>query len=271
MSQKREKKKKEELLAREFFEHIGISSRALEMREPPCPDAEVRCLIDGRERVLGVELTEYQVDAQRNGGSKERMLDSLGRRILETAQKQCTAIDPQMEQLHVEISSNKANPPSSRDEDRIAADLAKFLSDRFAGMTESWTRFLRHRRDFEGYPELEAHMDWIHVYRCGPEVRGPLLWQYNGTAHVRMVEDVVLNILEQKARKRKAYSLPDATEYWLVICAGVSIPSDCAGPQSHCHEVLQSARIRTTGSQAGFDRIYFWDRAHDWHEVMFHG
>jgi len=90
-SQSEKKKKIERLLAGEFLEHMGVSYKLRSICSVPDglkpdgrsvsgPDVKVTCRIGGQDVRIGIELTEYQVDAT-SEGSKGRRWEAFFWRI----------------------------------------------------------------------------------------------------------------------------------------------------------------------------------------------
>jgi len=97
MSQ-RTPKEVEELLIREFLAHLGVRVVDVDANRER-PDANVSCIVDGRERTIGLDVTEYQVDAQNQGGSKSRAVESAWNQILNRLQSEYFPKYPQLHQM----------------------------------------------------------------------------------------------------------------------------------------------------------------------------
>lgn len=261
-------KEVEETLIEEFLDHLGIRVVDLDVNRER-PDAKLSCIVDDLEQTIGLDVTEYQVDVQSQGGSKSRSIESAWNHIWDRLQRESFPKYPQLHQLGVLLFFDEKNPPRTTQANQIADELTQFLVSVVDGITETRVFFSRRQRTFDGWDHLKACTDKLCAYRYPPEQKGPFHWQMADAAHVGIVSEVITSILAKKAKALKGYHLSGADEYWLLIAAGGAGPSSCAGPQWHCIGELRSQPIREAASQAGFDRIYFWERVKNWHERLY--
>lgn len=126
---RRGKREVEELLVGEFLEHIGVAGAQIDKRESP--DFLVRCAIGGGQRVVGIELTEYQRDREVVGGSPTRRIWELEERIMGLAQRRCIAAVPQFTRLEVRLTLARSNPPTKGHVELVAGELVDFLPPRY--------------------------------------------------------------------------------------------------------------------------------------------
>lgn len=244
--------------------------------EVPGPDSKVICEIAGLERCIGLELCEYQVDADPTRGSKGRQFEAffwgiwkhLGPALsAETALSQCGGM----------LFFDWGTSPNSRDANLIGEQIIAFLRSRLAELEAEKMCVFRRKLgpkkggDFDSFPALKRHFKRIGI-RKHTVAKGPFLWSYNSAAFVGIVESIVLQRLRDKTGKSNSYDWTGVDEKWLLICAGVGVPSDGAALDSPANlERLRSAEIRQAAANCGFDRVYFWERRSRHYEVLFCG
>lgn len=258
----------EKFLIREFLAHLGVQADNIDATRER-PDARIECFIDGQRKIIGLDVTEYQVDTQDQGGSRAQALESAWNRIWDRIQSESFPKYAQLHQIGVQIFFDKQNPPRTRQADQIADELSQFLVSVSDRINEEGLFFRRSAGDFDGWNLLKACTEKLRAYRYAPARKGPSLWQRSDAAHVGIVSEVLTRILAKKRKARRGYNLAGADEYWLLIAAGAGVSSSCAGPQWHCSDELRSQPIRDAASEAGFDRVYFWERASQWCEMVY--
>jgi len=125
----------------------------------------------------------------------------------------------------------------------------------------------RRRPDFGGYPLLTTHFKKLRLHLWAGLV-GPFRWDYDSASSVGVVKKTVVNIIDSKAGKLASYDKSNTDETWLMICAGLALPTDSAGPKQYGRTSLAVTEIRCAAAQSGFDKVIFWERVHGWHEYL---
>ena len=274
------KKERERYLVRGFLDHAGIGYKVTGMRsvregQTPGglvisgPDVKVTCAQGNRARRVGVEVTEYQNDAG-DTGSPGRRIDSIFWKIWPHLKRELAG-DSDIRECFGSLCFDWSCPPRPRDAEAVALQITQFLRDHLADLTDGDWHFFRRRGrrprlpgDFALYPLLREHFTELRVQLCA-NLTGPLLWQYNSAASVGVVRDIVVDLIEGKAAKLQSYDRSGTVETWLLICAGIGIPCDSAGPEYHGRDALSSLVIRCAAKKSGFDRVVVWDRINEWH------
>lgn len=275
-----QKDMRERLLVRQFLEHARIPFSVQGIRSvgkgSRGPDVKVTCRIGGKQVRIGVEVVEYQVDAKHKGGSHGRRIDELQRRIWRSLRPRL-AHDPSIRECTGLMCFDLACPlefktPEAAEAivEAIVDDLLKFIKDHVKTLqatTSTWfSRIGRRPRDpgaFDQYPHIKKYFTRL-LLRRPLNLRGPLTWQYNNAACVGVVEDGVVSLINAKAGKLPQYNLRGTAQTWLLICAGVSVPSDSAGSRNDGQRALRSRQVRDAADHSGFDRVTFWERARNW-------
>jgi len=279
-----QKAKRERFLVRDFLDYLPVtylprsirSARSKTGGATPSnagPDVRITCIMGGRKVRIGIEVTEYQSDAT-EGGSQGRRFDSffskiwvsLGRGLAEDAQlRECTGY----------LSFDGTQTPRPHDAPMVAEELVRLLRLHLRKLGGG-ARLTLHRAqeclarlarkpygDRCSFPLLERYFISVRLQRCA----GPVSWSYNNAASVGAVEGIVVRLITDKARKLPGYTRTGLDETWLLICAGVGIAHDSAGPAHDGGHALRSQRIHDAAARSGFDSVIFWERA-QWHLVL---
>jgi hypothetical protein len=157
--------------------------------------------------------------------------------------------------------------PKKSDAGLVAQQLAGFLISNRGRITSDGRWFARQAGDFVSYPPLQRHVVSIRAYVLSPGVR-PVL-QHGGTAPGAAREDVVVNILQKKTDARASFDCSGMDECWLVIVASGATLGARAGPAELARARLDSPDVREAARASGFHRVYFWERARRWHELLY--
>ncbi len=264
------KTQRERSLVREFLRHAGFPFRDRGFRSVetvPGPDWTGTCLVDGHWQRIGIEVTEYQTDATFKG-SPGRMRDGLFQAVWRHLEP-LLAGHPPARHYFGSIYFDRRNPLRQRDAKALAYELFAFVTDHVDAIpTKGLRAFGRTGQypwdpgDFDRYPLLKAHVDKLWVFPVSA-IAQAYLWSYSNAACVGVVPPVVMRLLSDKAAKVSGYDTRNTAELWLLICAGVAVPTDSAGPQA-CAKDLICPKISSAARSSGFDRVFFWERAHGW-------
>jgi hypothetical protein len=82
------------------------------------------------------------------------------------------------------------------------------------------------------------------------------------TSPVAFNANLVVSIIQGKASRAHKYDWDDAEEKWLLITAEARSISNVAGREEWLDE--ESCRTVRAVDKSPFDRVYFWERPHDW-------
>jgi len=278
-SQSAFKKKRERLLVREFLAHRGMLYRLSGVRSVTerktdkggtitGPDVRITCTIGGKDIRVGVELVEYQVDAAGERGSQGRQFKAFFDKIwLHLRPLLCNRRG--LRECFGTLFFDWDQRPDPREAKNIAEELMRFLRDHRTVLANGELHYFLRKEGpgqeghFDGYPCLKKHFKKIALRNLGT-LTGPLLWAYNCAACIGVREDHVLRLIDKKSSKIRSYDLSNVEEVWLLMCAGIALPHDSAGPE-HVKPRLFSKAIRDAARNSGFNRVIFWERIHDWH------
>ncbi|HUT33084.1 MAG TPA: hypothetical protein VNE39_06375 [Planctomycetota bacterium] len=271
---KRTRKECERFLIREFMMLLGY--RIVRMESSESPDCFLTISKGVNRSRIGVELTEYHVDAPPGSASAGRAVSafselvqaSLVRRI---SHRPCL----QTTWANFSLSRAKAAALAKDDGDRnrlarsIARELVAVALEHPLGPGEQWSAS---RREFRKDHSMLA--DWVgHVRFHRPQgdfQANPYLnWCCHEAvaANVGPVEQHLVEAIAGKQRKASGYRWRNAAERWLVVAASGATPYNCIGPWTGDVEgALASAVLACADS--GFDRIFVWERVSGWYRQL---
>ncbi len=244
--------KLEQSLAREFLVFLGFGK--ITMRTSERPDVRAQATSKGHRHQLGIELTQYQVDAPPGQSSPMcrfrkfwlQLRGSITRLIAE---------GPCFPQVRVWVKFKTMDVPLGRITHDLAAELVSLAFE------NPVPRELRHFPN--AYPLLQQHMGEVHIYQS-VAATGQSWYCHNiAGAWLGIEPEHIRSIIRQKAEKAQGYSRENSDEMWLLIYAHGSPIVCSAGPCPESIAWQEIGLIEEIGSTP-FDRIFFWDRVFDW-------
>ena len=266
------KEERERWLVREFLDHAGIPYRPQGVRSvggaASGPDVKVTCLAGGGPKRVGIEITEYQVDAGPNGSAGRRMHsfhDRVWRRLWELLEGA-----PELSRFFGSLWYDWSVNPFPHHAEPLAKEVVRFLDLNRHTLRDGKMRRLRRKTgpnqggDFDGFPMMARYLSDVLVQYLR-DCRGPFMWQYNNAACVSIDEQIILRTLARKAKALPTYAKKGIEELWLLVCAGVLISHDSAGPEEHARHKLAGSTVLSAARSSGFDRVTFWSRHPAWH------
>lgn len=277
------KRKRERSIVQEFLDHAKIPYQRHDMRSirertgSNCrsitgPDVSVTCELAGAPKRIGIELAEYQNDVGTAGkGSLGRRVDKCFRTIRESLRRRQYERAKIRQVVGMVLLDRKALPRMDQCEE-VAAELIRFVEANLSILSpdqEQWfNRSDGHGgdADFVDYPLLTKHFKRLMLEIFGGV--GPIGWTYDSASSVGIVRETVVGLINGKASKLPSYDKSNTDETWLLICAGLALPTDSAGPRQHGQRYLAATEIRRAAAQSGFDKVIFWERVHGWHEYL---
>lgn len=249
----------EKFLMRSFLENgLKLTVRRLLGRKPPRPDGYALVERDGRNVVVEIELTEYQVDAENRekGGSPGVALSRVWRKVQESLYKRLVR-SPVKVEARVTL---KAPYIGVRDVRKIAEELVRQAREHSRGRakTADVTTFGL------GFPTLARYVETLHLQKV---TYFGFMWPCaNASAtHVGLLPDHVADLVEAKVTNDYRWS--PLSERWLLVCASAASVFETAGPEPFPVE-WEHARLECVSAASPFDRVFFWDRAHNWCRVL---
>jgi hypothetical protein len=273
---------REKLLAREFLHNeLGITIYRLLGRSPPRADCYAVIEKNKNREIIEIELTEYQVDttAGQKGGSPGVRLDSFWRKVNESLRRRLSRKPIDVEVI---VTFDDASAVKNSFAPAFAAELVRLARgfDFPASRTCTITVFK---------PQFPRMAEFLHTSKecivrdLRPEF--PLLAEFARTLVVTKVSynslrwactnasaamvGLLPNRLAADVRNKssKTYKWAKNSEKWLLICAAGDSVVGTAGP-SHLSDGWQDTEVLAACRTSSFDRVYFWDRPHQWHKRL---
>ena len=271
---KRTKKERERFLIREFLSGLGY--RILRAQWPERPDALVKVTDGARVLWIGIEHTDYHVDAPpgvRSPGGAIRAFwrlvqASLVRRISHRSCLQSTRASVSFRRGKVAALPDRL--PAGK---RLARSIASELVDHAlaqsvgpGGLCISWSRDLR-----SDHPLLASWLNEVTLWRQEEEIPVNPYFDWRcveaTAACIGPVKEHFVRIVGVKAEKARTYCWRNAEERWLLVVASGSTPYSRIGPWTR--DVEQSlASARPACETSPFDHVFVWERIGDWHKQV---
>lgn len=260
------KKELEVALVRKYLQHGAIECLNIQSvcDDYITPDVAVICKVDGPRLRVGVEVCRYMVD---DLGLRKR---SLSEQIDEHLSPML-ASDSSLRDCAVQLFFDERNLPRPSKTREIAEEVCRFVRGKASVLADGRSSFFSRYGalpsdpgDFHGFPLLLRHFTRVRL--CRPGVIGPMSLKYNSAALVGVIADKVVQIVTEKAEQlsKSKYDLTLLDQVWLLICAGVAVPSESAGHEEQGREDLASERIHDVAIGSGFDRVIFWESGQAW-------
>ena len=276
-------KRRERYIVRAFLDHAGIpyrdhgirSVREGKRRDSKSitgPDIKVTCEFPGGPERIGIELVEYQNDVGTVGrGSLGRRVDKCFRTIRESLRRRQYERAKIRQVVGMVFLDRDALPRMDQCEE-VAAELIRFVEENLSILSRTDRQWFERSdgrgrdADFVDYPLLARHFKRLMLEIFGGV--GPIGWTYDNASSVGIVRRTVVGLINGKASKLSSYDKSNTDETWLLICAGLALPTDSAGPRQHGKRYLAATEIRCAAAQSGFDKVIFWERVQGWHEYL---
>ena len=261
----RQRQEHERWLVSQFLRHKGLRARRLtSVTGAPGPDVRVTLGCHGQERIVGIEVTEYQCDRKEHG-SPRRALAAFANDVLTDVRRHYGWRYSELLGLDIQVKFREERP-SSLKSIVVARELTSFLRTRVASIDGPRLFCSTSHRDrageFHEFPSLEAAID--HVLVCRLDGSEPPLWHSQDAASTALLPATLAEIIKAKAGKRIHYDLRDLDECWLLICATGETMCDSAGRERFQKSKVRTPEVEAACSHAGFDMVLFWEATSNW-------
>jgi hypothetical protein len=236
------------------------------------PDIKVRCSRRGQEHLVGIEVTEYQVD-RGPYGSPARARAEFWRRIWRILRRNYFPRLCDLWPFDVVVTPRQEAPPRTTEARVVARELVDFvLAHPSANDDPAVFRSARQRGKagvFDDYAALRRCVDNVLIRRRSGRTVDPPYWRLGGAAMVGVDPSQIARTISAKGKKGGCYDLTDTDECWLLICATGETVCDRAGPRMEGKELLKDTDVRDAVRRSGFDRVVFWERVGKWECTLF--
>lgn len=268
MSKKRSRKEAEIRIIQEFLNLMGC--KILQVTPNERPDAIVVIEEAGRRRKIGIELTEYHVDAPPGASSPGRKIHSFWC-LVQSSIRRRVSHRPDIQHITGVVFLKKDKLPDNSKAKDLAGELVKLALDVKLSMDGEQTvnKFLT---------ECPLSKDYVLkvtlIIRRGKDSARYVSWEC-ANANVSSIgvtaEEITL-IIQKKAKEfsKSQYSWGDVKERWLLISASGSTIFNVAGTRPENVKWALTA-LRLACSSVAVDRIFFWDRMLNWYKEVWPG
>lgn len=246
-------------LIQEFIAFMGLRVICVVPGEEPGPDAFATVLSEGKQHEIGIEHTDYHVDAPHGTPSPGRRIDAMWREVQEHLRSMAKG-HPNLAHVSGLVFLRKDHPPRKSDARKLAEELVQFA--------------LQHpvppdgRSAIKSFPEkcpfLRAHIRTVNLHGTGAACW--LSWECAETkvSYIGVSSDRLYAIVKDKAEKARKYHWGTVDERWLLVCAPGHPIVTSAGPKPDQADLL-SDDLASACECSGFGRIFFWERMSEWH------
>ena len=259
---------REKTLVAEFLECRGIPYKALRALSEFCPDAnkrgftgpDVEVVNEQGNACVRIEVLEYTED--KGKGSRDRALKDFWYKAWQRLQEELN----QSEDIRDIMGTIRfiSTFKGCRDVDAFVAELVRLT--RCHASLKQGELFLSQQigpSPFAGFPLLQAHVKFILLHRDAGS-KAPT-WQCDLGAFVGADPGRIGKIIAEKNVKAVKYAIQDGQELWLLIAAGVSVPSDSVGSRDLAEAKLAAdPDLQKALANARFDHVYLWNRCYQW-------
>ena len=236
---------------------------------PSGPDVKVT-LCRQKDCRVGIEVTEYQCDCGKKGGSIKRHTRGCWDKTIKPAIEEARKRKPfDVPGFHATVSLKEDCLPGKDRAKGVGEEIVECVRTRVPP-TRDDSRYIPKKRlqpsqpsEFDEFPSLQKHVRFIIVSQNGCP-RGTAYWTLSGAGAMGLVIPLLLHRLEEKSSAVHDYDLDDVDETWLLICASGFTGADRAGRLELCEHEFRSEGVMDAARDAGFDRVIFWDRIDQW-------
>ena len=267
----RTQKQVEQLLIREFLDHLGY--RISNPEWPDRPEALLTLSKGGRRKRVAIEHTEYFNDTLAGSISPLTVIDefwrlvqaSLIRRI--SHRKHLTGIS-----ARVKLKSNLSLPRRLVKQQNSAIQLAKELVNFVESHQVRQSEHLRFRcREFKGNLILESMLSELRLSRWTNDAvrasRCSWICSNISTGYICLNLEYIKSAIESKNKKANRYNWGNANEKWLLIAAsGGNLSNNAGGPIQNVN--WADPDLLNLCCNSLFDRIVFWERIRCWYKWL---
>lgn len=246
-------KKKEELgFLKEFLDIVDLKKCSIAPREPPGPDFAIT--IENKIIGVGVEVTEYYVDAKHNkGGSCSRANETYDddiRKIVNEKAKE----NSNLKDIYGSLSfKNQKGRPQKTELEKFADDLIRLAGE-----------FIRKNKNFkekslvpdDGYPLLKKFLKSVMLQR----VSFSFSWDITYGGSTGLEEKNLINTIKPKLEKRQKYNYNNFNELWLLVVFGSLFSQVVPRPWAVEDKLRNFDKINRMLKASYFDKVYLYLR-----------
>ncbi len=256
-------KKAEIKIIRGFLSFIGCKTLRVIPHEKP--DAMVDIKEKGRRKKIGVEHTEYHVDAPPGKPSPGRKVHSFWHYVQSSIRRRVSH-RPDIQHMTGLVFFRKNNFPNKLKARDLAGELVRLAAESSVALDDERTI----NKFSDKYPTLKAYVRKVSFIGTGSA--RCVSWECAdaNVSSIGVSAKELACIIRNKTKEFPKYCWGEVKERWFLISASGTTIFNSAGArpesvnwtlpefQSACHSV-------------GIDRIFFWDRMYNWYKEIWPG
>lgn len=269
---KNNRKKAEIGIIREFLKFMGC--KVLRVTSNENPDAFVIVEEAGKRKKIGVEHTEYHLDALHGKASPGKRIYGFWR-LVQSSIRRRVSHRPKIQHMTgvVFLKEDKKHSlpdPKTLKAENLAKDLAGELVELALDSNLPPNGEQTIRKFSDEHPLLGDYVRKVEL--AGTGLARCVSWECADAivSSIGVSAKEIAIIIRNKAKKFPKYKWDDVNERWLLISASGSTVFNLAGVRPE-HVDWGLTEIRDACSSAGVDRIFFWDRRFNWYKEVWPG
>ncbi len=266
---KKSRKSIEIRIIREFLSFMGC--KVLRMTSNEKPDAFMIIEEAGKRKKVGVEHTEYHVDAPPGESSLGKRTYGFWR-LVQSSIRRRVRQRPKIQHMTglVFLKGNKKDclpDPETSQAKNLAKDLAGELVKLALDSKLAPNGKQTIRKFLDESPLLRDYVRKVEL--AGTGSARCVSWECAdaNVSSIGVSAEEIAVIIQNKAKKFPKYKWYDVSERWLLISASGATVFNLAGARTE-HVDWGLRELLDACSSAGVDRIFFWDRAFNWYKEV---
>lgn len=229
------------------------------------PDAIATLHKDGKRWKVGIEQTEYHVDASRGKGSPGRRINDVWSYVRASINRRISH-RPNFTHTSGTVFLRNASALTKLASRALASELVKVASE-FPVTPQGEQTITKFS---SSYPLLNRHVRKVILRGTGYACK--VNWACGDaiSSTIGLSEKTITYIIQQKGIESRQYSWNQVAERWLLESASGGTVFNSAGPLPQSVE-WSSQKLTSACKSAGFDHIFFWDRMYNWYKEVWPG
>ncbi len=220
-------------------------------KETSTHDPDFKLAIENK--IIGVEVTEYYVDAKHSkGGSRSRANETYDdiRKIVNEKAKE----NSNLKDIYGSLSlKNQKGRPQKAELEKFADDLIRLVAE-----------FIRKNKNFkekslvpeDGYSLLKKFLKSVMLQR----VSSSILWDITYGGSTGLEEKNLINTIKPKLEKRQKYNYNNFNELWLLVVFGSLFSQVVPRPWAIEDKLRNFDKINRMLKTSYFDKVYLYLR-----------
>jgi hypothetical protein len=246
-----DRKKGNELrFLKEFLDIVDLKKCSIALRESP--DFEITI----ENKMIGIEVTEYYIDANHNKGSLSRANDTYDHDNIMKIVNEKVKKNNNLKGIFGSLSFKNQERPKKAELKKFSDDLIKFTAESICKNKNFKEMDLEPTDD---YPLLKKFLNLVMLQRMSP----PSLWDWDITycGGISFTEENLMNVIKPKVEKQHRYNHNNFNELWLLVVFG-PLFSQAVTPSWDVENKLRNFdKINCMLKTSNFDKVYLYLRS----------